>query len=73
MVLPFKPVPIITIPEFGDLSALYACDKLKVNSQNDKELLEKAKELTYMKGFYEGVGMCCVGGLFLLASQQVIQ
>lgn len=56
MVLPFKPVPIIEIPEYGNLSALYACDKLKVNSQNDKELLEKAKEMTYMKGFYEGVG-----------------
>ena len=53
--LPFQPVPIIEIPEFGNLSAIYACDKMKVNSQNDKELLEKAKEMTYLKGFYEGV------------------
>lgn len=55
MVLPYNPVPIINIPEFGNLSALYACDKLKINSQNDKDLLEKAKEMTYLKGFYEGV------------------
>jgi len=62
MVLPFNPVPIIEIPEFGNLSAIYACDKMKVNSQNDKELLEKAKEMTYLKGFYEGVSEE-VGGL----------
>ena len=55
MVVSFSPIPIINIPEFGDLSALYACDKFKVNSQNDKDLLEKAKEMTYLKGFYEGV------------------
>ena len=33
MVLPFEPVPIIRIPEFGDLSAIFACDKLKIQSQ----------------------------------------
>jgi leucyl-tRNA synthetase len=55
MVLPYAPVPIINIPEIGDLSAVYACDKMKVNSQNDKDQLDKAKELTYLKGFYEGV------------------
>ena len=32
-----------------------ACDQLKVNSQNDQQKLEKAKEMTYLKGFYEGV------------------
>lgn len=55
MVLPYTPVPIIHIPELGDLSAVYACDKMKVTSQNDKDQLEKAKEMTYLKGFYEGV------------------
>ena len=29
---------------------------MKVTSQNDRVQLEKAKELTYLKGFYEGVG-----------------
>ena len=55
MVLPYKPVPIIDIPELGNLSAVYACDQLKVVSQNDRQKLEKAKEMTYLKGFYEGV------------------
>lgn len=58
MVLPYEPVPIIHIPGLDDpddLSAVYACNKEKVNSQNDKDKLEKAKELTYQKGFYEGV------------------
>jgi len=27
MVLPFDPVPIINIPEFGNLSAVSVCDK----------------------------------------------
>ena len=32
-----------------------ACEELKVNSQNDKQKIEKVKEMTYLKGFYEGV------------------
>ncbi len=55
MVLPYAPVPIIHVPGLGDLSAVHACDQMKVTSQNDKEQLEKAKEMTYLKGFYEGV------------------
>ncbi|CAI8050231.1 Leucine--tRNA ligase, cytoplasmic [Geodia barretti] len=55
MVLPYKPVPIIDIPGIGNLSAVTACDQFKVSSQNDKSQLEKAKEMTYLKGFYEGV------------------
>ncbi len=55
MVLPFNPVPIINIPEYGDFAALKACDEFKVVSQNDKESLKNAKEKVYLKGFYEGV------------------
>ena len=58
MVLPYKPIPIISIPELGSLSAVTACDQMKVTSQNDRQQLEKAKNMTYLKGFYEGV--CCV-------------
>jgi leucyl-tRNA synthetase len=55
MVLPFKPIPVIQIPGLGDISAQVACEQMNVQSQNDRIKLEKAKELTYTRGFYEGV------------------
>lgn len=55
MVLPYDPIPIIDVPEFGNLSAVAAYDKLKIQSQNDKEKLLEAKEMVYLKGFYDGV------------------
>lgn len=54
-VLPFEPIPIINIPELGDLAAITACDKFKVQSQNDKDNLKNAKDECYTKGFYDGV------------------
>ena len=53
MVLPFHPVPIFDIPGYGDLVAFTVVDQLKIQSQNEKEKL--AKEMVYLKGFYEGV------------------
>ncbi|XP_022906298.2 leucine--tRNA ligase, cytoplasmic [Onthophagus taurus] len=55
MVLPFNPIPIIDVPEFGNLSAVNVYEKLKIQSQNDKEKLREAKEMVYLKGFYDGV------------------
>ncbi|XP_045459482.1 leucine--tRNA ligase, cytoplasmic [Melitaea cinxia] len=55
MVLPYKPVPILEIPEFGNLSAVHVYDQLKIQSQNDKDKLLQAKEMVYLKGFYDGV------------------
>lgn len=55
MVLPFDPVPIIDVPDYGDLCAVTVCDQLKIQSQNDKDKLQEAKERVYLKGFYEGV------------------
>ena len=49
MVLPFEPVPIIEVPGYGELSAVAACDKHKVQSQNDGDKLAKAKEEVYLK------------------------
>ncbi len=51
----FFKVPIIEVPGFGNLSAVIACEKLKVNSQNDREKLQEAKEMVYLKGFYDGI------------------
>ena len=46
---------IIDIPGYSNMSAATACEEFKVQSQNDKDKLEEAKEKTYQKGFYEGV------------------
>lgn len=51
----FDPVPIIDIPELGDLAAIRACEEFKVKTQNDAKGLALAKERCYTKGFYEGV------------------
>jgi len=55
MVLPFDPIAIINIPELGDLPAVTTCEMFKVTSQNDTQQLAQAKDLTYKKGFYDGV------------------
>ncbi|XP_059482469.1 leucine--tRNA ligase, cytoplasmic isoform X2 [Neocloeon triangulifer] len=55
MVLPFEPIPIIDVPDFGTLSAVAVYEQLKIQSQNDKEKLQTAKEMVYLKGFYDGV------------------
>uniref|UniRef100_A0A6U6DA86 leucine--tRNA ligase n=1 Tax=Odontella aurita TaxID=265563 RepID=A0A6U6DA86_9STRA len=55
MVEPFEVVPIISIEGYGDASAVYMCEKLKIKSFNDKAKLAQAKDETYLKGFNFGV------------------
>lgn len=55
MVMHLEPIPVMEIPDFGILSAPTVCERLKIQSQNDREKLQQAKELVYLKGFYDGV------------------
>ncbi|KAJ3197083.1 cytosolic leucyl tRNA synthetase [Irineochytrium annulatum] len=53
---PFMPPkPIIQTPNYGNLAAVTAVEKLKIRSQKDKVQLAEAKELVYKEGFYSGV------------------
>ncbi len=51
----FKPVPIINIPDYGNLSALEVCNRFEIKNSKEKEKLVKAKDEVYSKGFYSGV------------------
>ena len=51
----FKPVPIIDIPKFGNLSALDVVNQLEIKGPKDKDKLLKAKDECYSKGFYSGI------------------
>ncbi|XP_075235373.1 leucyl-tRNA synthetase [Lycorma delicatula] len=55
MIFPYEPIPILEVPEYGQLSAVTVYEKLKIQSQNDTEKLLQAKEMVYLKGFYDGV------------------
>ena len=49
-----EPIPIIDVPEYGNLSAPLICDQMGIKSQNDRDKLLIAKEKVYLRGFYEG-------------------
>lgn len=55
MVEGFDVVPIIHIEGYGDASAVFMCEKLKIKSFNDKAKLTQAKDETYLKGFTMGI------------------
>ena len=45
----------------GEMSAIKVVEEMKIQSHKEKDKLAKAKELTYKKGFYEGVMIVGVG------------
>ena len=50
-------VEIIEIPGLGRSAAEKVSEDLGIKSQNDTAKLDEAKEITYKKGFYEGVNL----------------
>ena len=47
-------LPIIETPAYGNLTAKFLVEKLKINSPKDAKQLAEAKELAYKEGFYKG-------------------
>ena len=47
-------LPIIETPSYGDLTAKYLVETMKINSPKDAKQLAEAKDLAYKEGFYKG-------------------
>ncbi|KIJ61224.1 hypothetical protein HYDPIDRAFT_183337 [Hydnomerulius pinastri MD-312] len=52
--LNFEPIPVLTTPKYGNLTAIEICKELKIQSSKDAKLLADAKEIAYKEGFYSG-------------------
>ncbi|KAJ3503221.1 hypothetical protein NLJ89_g8530 [Agrocybe chaxingu] len=48
------PVPVLSTPTYGEMSAPALIKLLKIQSQKDTKQLAEAKELSYKEGFYNG-------------------
>ncbi|KAI9665703.1 MAG: cytosolic leucyl tRNA synthetase [Bathelium mastoideum] len=47
-------LPIIETPSYGNLSAKFLVEKMKINSPKDAMQLAEAKDLAYKEGYYQG-------------------
>ncbi|KAF2711963.1 leucyl-tRNA synthetase [Pleomassaria siparia CBS 279.74] len=50
----FGIIPIIETPSYGNLTAKFLVEELKIQSPKDTKKLEEAKEKAYKEGFYKG-------------------
>ncbi|KAI0063343.1 leucyl-tRNA synthetase [Artomyces pyxidatus] len=50
----FDPIPVLSTPAYGEMSAPVLVKKFKIASQKDVKQLADAKELAYKEGFYNG-------------------
>ncbi|KAI0759168.1 hypothetical protein BC629DRAFT_1550026 [Irpex lacteus] len=50
----FDPLPVISTPTYGEMTAPALVQKLKINSPKDAKQLAEAKEIAYKEGFYNG-------------------
>ena len=48
------PVPVLSTPTYGDMTAPALVKQLKIQSQKDTKQLAEAKEIAYKEGFYNG-------------------
>ena len=48
------PIPVLSTPAYGEMSAPVLVKKLKINSPKDAKQLAEAKEAAYKEGFYNG-------------------
>lgn len=48
------PVPVISTPTYGEMTAPALVQKLKIQSAKDAKQLAEAKEIAYKEGFYNG-------------------
>ena len=46
--------PIIQTPSYGNVTAKYLVEKMKINSPKDAKQLAEAKDLAYKEGYYKG-------------------
>ena len=47
-------LPIIETPSYGNLTAKYLVESMKINSPKDAKQLAEAKDLAYKEGFFKG-------------------
>lgn len=50
----FEPVPVLSTPTYGNLTAPTLVEQFKIQSPKDTKQLAEAKEIAYKEGFYHG-------------------